>query len=505
MVCRSRSAGQPQSWAPRTKNVGVPQRFGKAYVFVRNGNGWSLQQKLTAFSLDPVDLRYVHAFGTSVGISGNTVIVGSLVTATVGNSGQQGVAYTFDRNGTVWTPKQKLMADDGAEMDSFGESVAISGDIAIVGSGDTSTQKGAAYVFVRPKTTWMKEARLLASDGAVLDHFGFSVAVNGQTCLIGAFLAGNTQTEEKGAAYVFGRSGTSWSEQQKLMAPSQGGGFFGYSVGLSGDTAVVGAPDYRGALSGQGAAYIFTRSGAGWSVTPQQLIPNDAAAQDAFGTKVAVSGNTAVISAHLKDIDGKENQGKAYIYQKNGAMWVPGQQLQSTDGAAFQSFSLGLAISGDTIISGAPGDSSAKGAAYIYQTLDSDGDGIPDRWERYGITVNAAGNVVGTGNLVDQGTFINLPAMGAKPMHKDVFVHADWMGMDSTRPNVVIKPNARTMSLVRDAFQRAPVTNPDGRNGISLHVDLGPESIMYPGHTWGPLSKAKVEVFSGDTRHNRFK
>ena len=477
------------------QNVGVPFNFGMVYVFIRDGAGWSLQQKLTAFDMTN-DGYTTYYFGNSVGISGNTIVVGSLVGTDAAHFPiLHGEAHIFDRSGNHWSARQKLVADDGDGHDTFGESVAITGDTVIIGSslsdsvGDGSREyQGAAFIFGRDGEQWFKQAKLLASDGAKLDRFGFSVSVAGDTAVVGAFNAGS------GAAYIYGRSGVSWTEKKKLVPPSQGFDEFGLSVGISGVNIFVGAPGTKiGQKTNQGAAYVSTRTNFVWS-EPQQLLASDGAAGDAFGTSVAISGGTAVIGAHLKYVGGRENQGVAYVYQQSSTGWVPVQEMAASDGNTFQIFGFGVAVSGETLLIGAPGDNSSKGAAYIYETLDSDGDGIPDAWEINGITVGADGNVVGIGNLAGQGTFIDLKAMGADPMHKDIFVHADWMH-DATSGSSTFKPGIKTMKVVTAAFAKAPVSNPDGRIGINLHVDLGADREMRPGQNWGSLSRAHEEPY----------
>jgi uncharacterized delta-60 repeat protein len=476
------------------QNVGVQSHFGMAYVFARDGTGWSLQQKLTAFDVTN-DGYTTYYFGNSVGISGNTIVVGSLVgTDATHFQILHGEAHIFDRSGNHWSARQKLVADDGAGHDTFGESVAITGDTVIIGSslsdsaGDGSREyQGAAFIFGRDGEQWSKQAKLLASDGAKLDRFGYSVSVSGDTAVVGAFNAGS------GAAYIYGRSGVSWTQKKKLVPISQGADEFGLSVGISGVNIFVGAPGTKvGQKTNQGAAYVSTRTNFVWS-EPKQLLANDGVAGDAFGESVAISGGTAVIGAHLKYVGGRQNQGVAYVYQQSSTGWVPVQEMAATDGNTYQVFGQAVAVSGETLLIGAPGDNSAKGAAYIYETLDSDGDGIPDAWEINGITVGADGNVVGLGNLAGQGTFIDLKAMGADPMHKDIFVHADWMHAASG--SSTFKPSIKTMKVVTAAFAKAPVSNPDGRTGINLHVDLGADREMRPGQNWGSLSRAGEEPY----------
>jgi uncharacterized delta-60 repeat protein len=137
-------------------------------------------------------------------------------------------------------------------------------------------------------------------------------------------------------------------------------------------------------------------------------------------------------------------------------------------------------------------------ALTVFGLADTDGDGLPDDWERYGVTVDSAGNVIGVGNqTANGGIFIDLPSMGADPLHKDLFVHADWMNGDPSRPTVIFKPTVRALKIVMDSFARAPVDNPDGKRGINIHIDGGPESPMKPGVAWRSLSQAGAVPFQG--------
>jgi uncharacterized delta-60 repeat protein len=483
-----------------TAVVGAPyvksdtnQRTGAAYVFVRNGADWAFQQKLLTFDT-PLDGNTVYNFGISVGISGNTIVVGSLPNGFDNRLPFNGVAHIFVRTGTTWKPQQKLMADDGGGGDHFGISVAISGDTVIVGSDYTVTNAnlspGEAFIFSRNGTTWTKQAKLLEPVSAQI-FFGLSVAVNGDTAVVGSPIHSNNGN---GAAYVFVRSNNAWSVQPPLLPSNPSGADeFGNSVGVSGDTIIVGAPAHDvNSVNDQGAAYVFTRTGNAWS-QQQILTASDGSVGNVFGNSVAISGNQLVIGAHLAYVNGVQQQGKAYRFARLATTWLPvaapdGRPfLTAADGSDFTAFGVSVAISGDTVIAGAVGLNNSTGAAYIFQTLDSDGDGIPDDWETRGITVASNGTI--TVGKTGSGEFIDLPAMGANPMHKDIFIHADWM--------TGIKPNARTIKVVTDAFRDAPVTNPDGKKGINLHIDLGPDSVMDPvsGKTWGALSRSGPESF----------
>src|SRR5215475_8513303 len=297
-------------------NNGMEDDKGSAYVFTRNGATWTLQQKLTA-----QDGAANSGFGFSVAISGDTVVIGALLND-IGASRDQGSAYVFTRSGAVWTQQQQLTAHDGAANDSLGGSVAISGDTVVVGENidkvGANEGHGSAYVFTRSGTVWTQQQKLIADDGAEGDQFGRSVAISGDTLVVGAPFGDIGGNFRQGSAYVFTRSGAVWTLQQKLRADDgEAGDFFGLAVALNGATLVVGAVNDHiggnvGAL-GQGSAYVFSRSGAVWTQR-QKLIADDGAADDRFGSAVAFSGDTVVIGARLDDIDSNRDQGSVYVF-----------------------------------------------------------------------------------------------------------------------------------------------------------------------------------------------
>jgi hypothetical protein len=348
-----------------TDDVGANSNQGSAYVFTRSGTTWSLQQQLTAS-----DGAAYDGFGVSVALSGDTALVGAY-----GAYSGQGSAYVFTRSGTAWTQQAKLTASDGATGDSFGYSVALSADTALVGAYyddvGANTDQGSAYVFTRSGTTWSEQQKLTASDGAAGDYFGHSVALSGDTALVGAHLDDVGARADQGSAYVFTRSGTTWSQQQKLNA-SDGidYDYFGYSVALSGDTALVGAYlDDVGGNGNQGSAYVFTRSGTTWS-QQQKLNASDGAANDYFGVSVALSGDTALVGAYLDDVGANTNQGSAYVFTRSGTTWSQQEQLTASDGAASDQFGYSVALSGDTALVGAylddVGANTDQGSAYVF-------------------------------------------------------------------------------------------------------------------------------------------
>jgi hypothetical protein len=329
------------------RNSGAALYAGAAYVFVRSGTTWSQQAELP----DPAPAGEENFFGSSVALSGNTAVVG----ATLKNA-NAGAAYVFVRNGTTWSQQAELTASDGVPFDEFGGSVAVSGTTILVGANGNLTSPGAAYVFVRSGTTWSQQAKLTASDATASDAFGTSVALSGNTALVGA--AGSNSFT--GAAYVFVPSGATWTQQAKLTASNGAAGdAFGNAVALSGNTALVGAA-YRSNYAG--AAYVFVRNGTTWT-QQAALTAGDRAANDYFGNAVALSGNIALVGANAKNSDA----GAAYVFMPRGTTWS--QQAELTDPAPTglsDAFGAPLALQGTTALIGAPGKNADAGAVYVF-------------------------------------------------------------------------------------------------------------------------------------------
>lgn len=330
--------------------VGAPFKdsgMGAAYVFVRSrtGNAWSQRAELTASDGAAGDL-----FGNSVAMYGSTAVVGA-----PGRNSGAGAAYVFVRSGSVWSRQAELDASDAAVDDSLGLSVALYGSTAVVGAPGKNSGAGAAYVFARSGGTWSQQAELTATDSAAYDQFGGAVAISGSTAVIGAW-AKNSYT---GAAYVFIQSGATWSQQAELTA-KDGATYdhFGNSVAISGSTALVGAPNKN---SHAGAAYVFVQSGATWS-QEAKLTAKDSAANDSFGTSVALSGSTAVVGA----LGTSSDKGAAYVFLQSGATWSQQAKLVASDGAADNQFGYSVGLYGSKAVIGAPYKSSRTGAAYVF-------------------------------------------------------------------------------------------------------------------------------------------
>ncbi|HRI67309.1 MAG TPA: kelch repeat-containing protein [Polyangium sp.] len=314
---------------------------GRARVFVsiRKGTTWTEQAVLF-----PSDGATGNNFGSALSISGDTTLVGAK-DDDLGPVMSRGSAYVFVRNGLNWTSQGKLVASDSAAYDYFGTSVSVSGNTALVGApkhdvGATMDQ-GAAYIFVRNGSMWTEQAKLVASDGAPLDSFGSAVSVSGDTALVGATWL-QSAMPQPGGAYVFVRNGDVWTQQAKLVASDAApGAVVGYSVSISGDTALVGTND-------SSAAYVFVRNGTTWT-EQAKLVASDGTVGDSFGDAVSVWGDTAVVGARRGNAV-YLNQGVAYVFVREGTTWTEQSKIFASTGMIGGGFGKDVSLSGDTAL-----------------------------------------------------------------------------------------------------------------------------------------------------------
>jgi hypothetical protein len=343
---------------------------GAAYVFVQSGGTWSQQAELTSS-----DGAADDNFGSSVAVDGSTVVVGA-IQHQVGSNSRQGAAYVFVQSGTKWSQQAELTSSDGAADDYFGTSVAVDGSTVVVGAYvhtvGSNRDQGAVYVFAQSGTTWSQQAELTSSDGAADDEFGSSVAADGSTVVVGAPYHTVGSSQDQGAAYVFAQSGTTWSQQAELTASDGAGGdYFSWSgVALDGSTAVVGAPFHTVGSNGwQGAAYVFAESGGTWS-QQAELTASDGAANDLFGFSVAADGGTALVGAVRYAWGPGSRPGAAYVFLQSGTTWSQQAEMTASDGAVADLFGASVSISGSTALVGAPwhtvGENQDQGAAYVF-------------------------------------------------------------------------------------------------------------------------------------------
>lgn len=342
---------------------------GAAYVFVRDGAGWKMQAKLV-----PTDPVAIHFFGWAVDVSGNTIVVGAAGDNFAGT--YSGAAYVYVRNGTTWTQQAKLIPAVTRAGDEFGTSVAIHGDTIVAGAhhhGNGAVDGGAAFVFVRNGTAWTQQAELLAADASAGAWFGLSVDIHENRIAVGA-IYDNAMGTDAGAAYIFGRSGTTWTQQAKLVA-SDGvpGDTFGFSLALQGNRIVVGANAFEGVTGAVGAAYVFDWDGIGW-VETRKLTSQDALGVGfyGFGVSVALSGDTIAVGAHGDD-QLANNAGAVYIFERVDGAWSQQRKITAPQPAAGAEFGVAVALDGDYAVFGANSaklqliPDRAPGSAYVYQ------------------------------------------------------------------------------------------------------------------------------------------
>jgi hypothetical protein len=339
---------------------------GSAYIFHRTAvtNTWDAGTKILA-----PDIAKGDQFGDSVAISGDYAIVG----ATLNDDGasSSGSAYIFRRTGTnTWDAGTKILAPDAAGGDRFGHSVGISGDYAIVGAtynDDGGTDSGSAYIFRRTDINTWDAGTKLTWGGFGYDQFGFSVGISGDYAIVGAN-GTDDRGSASGSAHIFRRTGTNtWDAGTKIRASDEAGGdFFGTSVAIDGDYAIVGADQNDDGGGSSGSAYIFRRTGTNtWDAGTKILAP-DAAGGDFFGRSVAIDGNTAIVGADRND-DAGTSSGSAYIFRRTGTnTWDGGEKILASDDAAGDFFGYSVGISGNIAIVGAIAKNSYTGSAYIY-------------------------------------------------------------------------------------------------------------------------------------------
>ena len=361
---------------------------GAAYVFTRSDGAWQQQAKLTAR-----DGQAGDTLGGNVAVSGDTAVAGAI--GHDANGDNAGAVYVFERSGDSWHQSAKLVASDGDAGDAFGQSVAISGDTIVIGAphdDDRGDGSGSVYVFSRTGSNWEQKAKLAATDGSAGDLFGISVAVTADTVLIGADLNDERATDA-GAAYVFTQAGGEWVQQAKLMA-SDGAetDIFGVRVALFGDTALISARRDDHGVTGvdAGSAYVFTRDGTTWR-EQAKLVASDSSADDRFGRDVALTEDTAWIGAMHRDDHG-ENSGLLYVFKREGTSWHQLSKRAAEDGAPGDLLGWSVAASRDNVLVAAPRSDDKgleAGAAYIF---DLDGKHPPGVPSDAGNSATSAGN-----------------------------------------------------------------------------------------------------------------
>jgi len=335
------------------------RKSGAAYVFKNDGTTWNKQAKLL-----PSDGRPNDRFGWAVSLSNNYTIIGAYNDDDNGiNSGS---AYIFRRDGTTWVQEAKILPSDGEANDHFGISVAIDGDYAVVGadvSDDNGLNSGSAYIFRRDGTTWVQEAKILPTDVDIDDEFGLSVSIKDGYVIIGA----PGDDDNSGSAYVFRRDGTTWVQEAKIMASDgTSGDSFGFPVRLYNDFAIIGSVWNNN----NGSAYVFNHNGTNW-IEQTKLLASDGAAEDKFGWDISISGDYVLIGVPFNDdnVNGVD-AGSVYVFKYDGINWNEEAKLLPSDGQAGDGFGWSVSINGDYALIGSPWDDDngkSTGSAYVFK------------------------------------------------------------------------------------------------------------------------------------------
>jgi hypothetical protein len=334
-------------------------------------------------------------FGISVSLSGNTAVVGAQ-DAMIGSNSQQGAAYIFIEPAGGWTTTStftaKLTASDGLASDNFGAATAISGNTVVIGacsqSGVCNNGPGKVYVFVKRPSGWVTtstfKAELTASDGVATDGFGDTLAISGNTVVVGSPQTNGTTSTGPGKAYVFVKPASGWTgmtENAELtVSGGQTGDAFGeVSVANNGAIVFVGAPGTTVASkAGQGAAYIFLRPASGWRTTSRfkaKLTASNGAAGDSFGGcqagSVCISSDGKTVVAGAPQITGG-GPGKAYVFVEPTSGWASTSaytaELTASNGVASDllGWSVSVSSNGSLAAIGAIGVNSVTGAVYVF-------------------------------------------------------------------------------------------------------------------------------------------
>jgi hypothetical protein len=319
---------------------------GAAYVFRFDGHEWVEEQKLSPDGLEAHD-----SFGNAVAVSGNVALVGTV----------SGAAYVFRFDGTTWIQEARL----DAGSDAFAPSVSLDHNVAVIGiyrDNSAGSEAGAAYVFCFDGEKWAEEARLTASDAADGDWFGYSVAVDGDVAAVGA--------RQRGAVYLYAHEDGHWHEEARFDIA---GNEYGIAVDLAGDTCAVGAP-------GGNAVYVCRRDGGTWGLEAQ-LSAVDALPEDHLGWSVSVDGDLIAAGVVAWDEEGAYFQRPAIVYRRDGATWTAWATLAPAE-TAYAVFGESVCVSGDRAVIGEPADiayGGPLGAAYVVHGLaDCNANAVPD-------------------------------------------------------------------------------------------------------------------------------
>ena len=440
---------------------------------------WYEIQKLTA-----IDGTVNDHFGYSVCIDGDIALIGAF-----GDDDYKGSAYVFTRFENIWTEQSKLIAVDRTQFDYFGLSVCIDGDTALIGAEGDDEHKGSAYVFTRVENNWIQQAKLTDLKGDINDHFGYSVSIDGDNAVIGAF--GDDRWE--GSVHVFTRIENNWVPWANLTA-SDGlaGDNFGYSVCINGDTILIGSV---GDDMNKGSAYVFKCVENVW-FQQAKLIALDGDIYDRFGYSVFLDGDTAIIGAESDN----EHKGSAYLFTRVENTWTQLGKLTDLEGVAFDYFSESVSLDDNTVLIAAFGDDDYKGSAYVFNCFENNWilqakitalDGKADDF--FGCSVSIDNNKI---------------LIGAE--NDDEKKGSAYVFTKNNPPDKPSKPSGETKGKIGQKYTyKASTTDPDGNQLFynwswgdgTFSGGIGPYDsgiICEANHTWTEKGSYEIKVKAQD-------
>lgn len=346
----------------------------KVFIYVRSDAGWMLEDTLTPSIGSGGD-----QFGYSVALDGDQALVGARGTSFNGDD-NRGVAYIFRRSGSDWAEEQLLIASDGAEDDQFGHAVALDGSTALIGAPGSqfnfNDDQGQVYVFTQDVGGWSMQDKFNTNDMDEVNRFGSSLDVDGDTAVIGAALSVVDSNISQGLAFVFERQGGNWNQSKRLDQPLGSGDafdFFGTSVAIDGDTLLVGASGVQAHNEiDEGIVYSYFRRDNSWLPhLSTMVIPFDESQPfDAFGTSVDLQGNTAIVGARGADTSGV-SKGTAYLFSLINGIWIEQARFMILAGQEFDLFGSAVALDGQTVLIGAEGvdfaGDDSRGKAFLFE------------------------------------------------------------------------------------------------------------------------------------------
>lgn len=350
--------------SPRDDKRGIDA--GAVHVFERLGSEWTHVAKLIG-----IDTAARDHFGNSVAVDGNIVVVGARDTDSAG--ADSGAADVFEKVGAEWVPSAKLLHRNAAPSERFGQSVSIHARTLLVGApgvNASGTRSGAVFVFEQSDDVWVEKAMVTPEDSVPHQMFGFTVSIRGDLLAVGAY-ADSKGGMISGAAYVFRSIGGQWTQEARLSADDAAPlDEFGWSISISGDTVAVGSPGDDDAGHRSGSAYIFRRVGSDWTCESKLIAP-DSHPGDAFGSALALSGDLLVVGAHFADQAGIGSD-TAFLFTRTGSEWTHWATLAPDDVTQGSEFGNSVAARKDVVAIGALRDScglTAAGSVYVYESL----------------------------------------------------------------------------------------------------------------------------------------